>query len=253
MKISDIRRGTAEVEAGAWISDIPNLPGISLFTRGVQNQDWINLEQRLMQSRVRQASMNYIPSHYCTISASAAAAITNSCLHQTCLRDWRGLDEPYNFELAGKLIFESEFWLFRAGVLWAAEQVGRPSRMGGIVPIITEATIINGILSLTSVDGDTIEDFERGGRMAGEECGLSYEKVYGRNSNADPSRFPAALRDAMSDACRSMRDHGADDANVGAWHSAFLDAARPFISNIDAMFGDAKTVDGVTVITLPTL
>lgn len=254
MKLSDIRIDLALVEAGEWISDIPGLAGIELFTRGVQNEEWLEVEARMMRSRARSSELMGIPREFRTLSNSAANEIINQCLHQTCLKNWRGVDDPYNYEVARRLIFEPENRLFREGLLWAAEQVGRPKELRGHMPIITEASVIvDEIRGHKFEAGATIEDFERGGTAAGEECGRSFEKVYGRNSNADVTKFPAMLRGAMESACEQMKQRGASVENVSAWHDAFLNAARPSIPNIDLMFDRSRTVDGVCILDLAEL
>lgn len=83
-----------------------------------------------------------------SIGATAQEAITNRCLAETSLRDWRGFDESYSSEKAHKLIFEPEFRLFRDGLLWAAGQVGR-KRLITAPPMIHTAETIDGVVHLT--------------------------------------------------------------------------------------------------------
>ncbi len=146
MKLSDIRIDMDVVEAGEWVDNIPILPGIELFTRGYRNKDWCAFEGRLIRSSGSHQASMHVPAEYRGLSHLASDRITNSCLYETCLRDWRGFDEPYDSEKARKLIFEHEFRLFRDGVLWAAMQVGRRrgAAVAAIEPAIIEPVITEG-------------------------------------------------------------------------------------------------------------
>lgn len=130
MNVADLIIDLTVIESGEWIGadwrgPIPGMPGIELFTRGSRNSDWKALENRLLRSKARNSEKMFVPPEYRTLSNSAQDSILNQCLLDTALKDWRGFDEPYSYEKAGKLIYVPEFRLFRDGLIWAAGQVGR--------------------------------------------------------------------------------------------------------------------------------
>lgn len=143
MKLSDLTVDTERQEKGAWVDNIPELEGLKLLVRGVNNADWRRLQTKLIEAIPRKRRI------VGRIDTDDQERIQSSCLLNACLLDWDGLEDDdgkpiaYDKELARKLLFEPEYRAFRDGVVWAAmivaeqtneeqkELLGNLSRLSG--------------------------------------------------------------------------------------------------------------------------
>jgi hypothetical protein len=123
MKLSDITLDAERQENGAWVEEIPELEGVKLLVRGINNSDWRRLQAKLIEAIPRKKRL------VGRIDTDEQDRIQSTCLLNACLLDWDGLEEddgkpiPYSKELARKLLFESSWRKFRDGVVWAANIV----------------------------------------------------------------------------------------------------------------------------------
>ena len=116
LALTDVKIDMAAERDGAWIGDIPDLPGVDLLVRG-----WECPAARALLMRLARKD---------TPLAEAEIHV----LRDVILLDWRGLTddgEAFAFtpDAAAKLLEEPEYRLFRAAVRWASEQVGKSARM----------------------------------------------------------------------------------------------------------------------------
>jgi hypothetical protein len=120
MKLSDIALDSERQEKGAWVDEIPELEGLKLLVRGVNNVDWRRLQVKLMEAIPRKKRLSG------RIDTDEQDRIQSTCLLNACLLDWDGLEDddgkpiPYEKDMARKLLFEPEYRKFRDGVVWAA-------------------------------------------------------------------------------------------------------------------------------------
>lgn len=115
MKLDTLKRGYAMLNAGIWVDDIPQamFKGISLKVRRLWNPDYRELHAQLSEE-----TSDLSPE-------GNAERITTACLLQTCLLDWKGIDEPFTAALAADLAADPEAGqAFRGAVLWAANSAG---------------------------------------------------------------------------------------------------------------------------------
>jgi hypothetical protein len=123
MKLSDIAMDNERSERGAWVDDIPELEGLKLCVRGINNSDWRRLQTKLIESVPRKKRVG-------RLDPDEADRIQSTCLLQACLLDWDGLENddgspiPYDKDMARRLLFEPQFRKFRDGVVWAGTVVG---------------------------------------------------------------------------------------------------------------------------------
>jgi hypothetical protein len=126
MKLSDIALDSERQEKGAWVGDIPELEGIKLLVRGVNNSDWRRLQAKLIEAIPRKKRVG-------RMDVDEQDRIQSTCLHSACLLDWEGLEDeegkpiPYSKDLAHKLLFDPEYRKFRDAVVWAATFVAEQS------------------------------------------------------------------------------------------------------------------------------
>ncbi len=129
MKLSDIRVDASLAEIGDWVDNIPDLGGVRLKVRGLNNKDYRKMSSKLFQNipRAQKAGGQLDP--------EIADAITSRCLLNTVLMDWDGIVDdddnkiPYSKDLAEKLLFDPEYASFRDSVVWAANVVGTKSNV----------------------------------------------------------------------------------------------------------------------------
>ena len=120
MKLSDIALDSERQEKGAWVEDVPELEGLKLLVRGINNSDWRRLQAKLIDATPRKKRLAG------RIDPDEQDRIQTKCLLNACLLDWDGLEEddgkpiPYDKKLAEKLLTEPEYRKFRDGVVWAA-------------------------------------------------------------------------------------------------------------------------------------
>lgn len=118
MKLSDIKRGYAGMNAGAWVGDIPFplFGGIRLKVRRLWNPDYQALHDKLEEERGEVAQVD---------RADTDREITDECLISTCLLGWEGVDDAYTADAARDLLADPEAGpSFRSAVIYAANHVG---------------------------------------------------------------------------------------------------------------------------------
>jgi hypothetical protein len=129
MKLSDITVDAERLEKGAWVDNIPDMEGLRLKVRGANNVDWRRLQSRLLDAVPRKKRLGG------RLDPDEQDRITASCLLNTCLMDWDGLEGddgnplPYSKEWADKLIKEPEYRRFRDAVIWAASIVAEENNI----------------------------------------------------------------------------------------------------------------------------
>ena len=121
MKLSEIKTDPRLGE-GAWVHDIPALPGLALKVRSIGCDD----AQRLLRKQVRD-----IPRarRLTGLDPADERSNMNVVLKKVILLDWSGLEDeegrpiPYSAEMAARLIEEPEYEMFRDAVLFASGAV----------------------------------------------------------------------------------------------------------------------------------
>ena len=56
--MSDSKTDVAKVEQGAWVDKIPEMEGLRLKVRGINNKDWRKLQQRMFSAVPRKKRQN---------------------------------------------------------------------------------------------------------------------------------------------------------------------------------------------------
>jgi hypothetical protein len=110
LKLGDIKQATSKIEQGAWVKDLPNLPGVSVRVRGYGNSDY----RRLLAKLRPQFSDDPVEQE----------KVDNRLLAETILLDWDGIDDtPYSPETARELLADPDLAVLRMGVNYAASVV----------------------------------------------------------------------------------------------------------------------------------
>lgn len=114
MKISDLKKGYAGMNAGVWVDGIP-LPlfgGVKLKVRRLWNPDYAALHDKLSDVSS-------------DLSAQAnERRITDECLIGACLLDWEGLEDAFSADVARDLLADVEAGpAFRSALIYAAAHV----------------------------------------------------------------------------------------------------------------------------------
>lgn len=120
MKLSEIKSVSQKIEQGAWVRDLPNLPGVAVKVRGYGNTDYrrvlLKLRGELSQEQLK--------------DDAAQDAVQVRLLHETILEDWSGIeDAAYSPALAQKLLSDPDLAVFRSGVEYAAGVVARDGQI----------------------------------------------------------------------------------------------------------------------------
>lgn len=123
MKMSSIAIDPTKREQGAWVSDIPELPGVRLKVRGSECAEARRLRSALIEQLPRQKRIR------ARLDAEDQDQITGAVLHRVLLLDWDGIEDdqdqpvPYSKEQALEYLTDPRFSVFRSGALWAANVV----------------------------------------------------------------------------------------------------------------------------------
>lgn len=123
MKITDLKLNLEQVDNGIWVSDIPELEGVSFLVRGTESQAYQRAMRKALQGVGRKARMAAIndPTKY--------EDLTNRLIAEHLLLDWKGVDDddgkaiPFDRALATTLMTSREYTPFRRAVLYAVERV----------------------------------------------------------------------------------------------------------------------------------
>ena len=124
MKLSAIRINSAMREQGQWIDNIPDLGGVKLKVRGVDNTDARRLRAKLV------AEMPPTDKPRNVLTDEAAERLTVAILSESILMGWQGLENedgtPIVFSIpqAAEILANPDFALFRNGVNFAANIIG---------------------------------------------------------------------------------------------------------------------------------
>lgn len=136
MKLSDIAVNATAIERGRWVSIGHVMPGVRLKVRGVENEDYQRLFNKLV-TEIPRAERLKGP------DAALMRDITTRLLVETVLIDWDGIDNddgsplPYSKEKAREVLSNPNLIAFRKAVEWAAGVVGEDDLAE------TEATVKN--------------------------------------------------------------------------------------------------------------
>lgn len=123
MKMSEIAIDPERQEGGAWVKDIPELPGVELRVRGSECRAARKLRNALIDQIPRKRRVGG------KVDPKDQEDITTALLHRVILLDWRGIEddddqpEAYSKERALTYISDPRYQTFRTGVLWASNVV----------------------------------------------------------------------------------------------------------------------------------
>lgn len=129
MKLSEMKINAAAIEQGEWIgaahgTPIPNMGDLCLKVRGLGNSDFRKLRARLEEAVPRGKREGG------KIADDEAERIFVSCLANTVLQDWSGVENDdgsqveFSPAVAAKIMSEPDLAPFKYAVAWAASQVG---------------------------------------------------------------------------------------------------------------------------------
>lgn len=115
MKIADMKKGYAAMNGGVWVKDIPAplFEGISLKVTRLFTPAYNELHDKLIEDGT-------------DLSEEAnERRISNECLAQTVLLDWKGVDDAFSIDTVRDLLGDPELGpAFRSAVLWCAQNIG---------------------------------------------------------------------------------------------------------------------------------
>lgn len=129
MKATAFKRDSSRVEAGEWVDDIADFPGVRLKVRGLKSLAFSEAQAKLQrqippQERGEDGS----------ISPTLAYAVLGKAMHQAVLLDWDGLEdddgEPlkYDADLAMTWLTDMDYSHFAEAVMAAGQVVDRRAR-----------------------------------------------------------------------------------------------------------------------------
>ena len=114
MKLQDARDITTKIEQGAWVRNLPNLPGVAVKVRG-----WGNSDHR----RIRAKMATETPPEQLS-DPQIQDALQARAILETILVDWSGFDDcPFTRENAEMVLHDSTLAVIRAGIEYAAGTV----------------------------------------------------------------------------------------------------------------------------------
>jgi hypothetical protein len=119
MKLGDIRATTQKIEQGAWVGDLPNLPGISVKVRGTFNADYNRMLAKLRTEMSPDEWRN----------TEVQEALDAQLLLDTILIDWDGIeDAEYSRQAAQEMLTNPEYSVFKRAVAYAGNVVAREGK-----------------------------------------------------------------------------------------------------------------------------
>ena len=119
MKLKEIAESTKKIESGAWVEDLPNLPGVAIKARGTFNSDYNRLFQK-MRAKLSPADL---------MNDEVNEEIETQLLVETILLDWKGIDDAqYSKNLALELLRDPNMAILRRAVVYAGNVVVREGR-----------------------------------------------------------------------------------------------------------------------------
>lgn len=119
MKLSSLEIDSAKIEAGAWVSRIPGLPGISLKVRGRQNT---------LSKAFRAKALEAIPraERITGLSEAVSDKIDLDDLVENVLLDWSGFEDdagaplPFTKDLARRYLADPDYVILRGAIEYAS-------------------------------------------------------------------------------------------------------------------------------------
>jgi hypothetical protein len=119
VKLKEIRETTKKLEDGAWVQDLPNLPGVAIKARGTFNSDYNRLFQKL-RNKLNQAEL---------MDDTVNEEIETQLLVETILLDWKGIDDaPFDKAKVADLLREPELAVLRRACVYAGNVVVREGK-----------------------------------------------------------------------------------------------------------------------------
>lgn len=125
MDIKKIKVDSAVIEAGEWVSDLPEMGDLKLKVRGEDNEAF----KKYMNKRLRSVPKG-ARNRDGTLPPAVLEALTGEAYLETVLIDWDNLrdgDTPitYDKELARTFLTDKDYRDFFGAVRWAAQNVAR--------------------------------------------------------------------------------------------------------------------------------
>jgi len=128
VKLSDIMVNATAIEQGEWIgkahgTPIPGMGDLCLKVRGTANSDYRTLMAKLSAAIPRAKKISG------SVTPQEVAEMVATCLSETVLLDWSGLDDengplPFSKPMAFKMLVDPRMAPFKDAVEWAGEAVG---------------------------------------------------------------------------------------------------------------------------------
>jgi hypothetical protein len=109
---------TQKIESGAWVKNIPNLPGLALKVRGLGNSDY----RRLLMKIRADLSPDEIADE------GKQAEVDAKLLQETILVGWDGMEDEFTPDNVRTWLTDPELAVFRSGVVYAASTVAQDGR-----------------------------------------------------------------------------------------------------------------------------
>lgn len=122
MKLSDMTVDPLAIETGEWVDNIPDCYDLRIKARGLNNQDYKRMQQRLLRNASRADRM---PDRW----SDTLDLVQTKCLAETCLIDIENFvhpdGKPVTVAEAKTLILEPKYRPVRDAVLYAASLIGQ--------------------------------------------------------------------------------------------------------------------------------
>jgi hypothetical protein len=124
MKLSTITVDPKAIEDGEWVKNLPEMGDLELKCRGQNSAAWKTHTRKLINQLPRK-----LRNRPDGLPPQVADDINNKCLIEVGLLDWKNLElddgvHAYSKELAGQLIADPVYQLFRDACLIATARVG---------------------------------------------------------------------------------------------------------------------------------
>lgn len=125
MDISNLKKSTDKVEAGEWVSDIPQMGELRLRVRGLGSETY-----KQVFSRKQRAVVKADRERDGSIKEEVLHRIRGEALHETILLEWDGLTADgkcyaFDKDVALTWLTDPEFEDFHFATLYAAGVVGK--------------------------------------------------------------------------------------------------------------------------------
>lgn len=125
MDISALKRDSAKVEAGEWVSDIPGMEDVRLRVRGLSSPTVVALRSRKERKVSRDGR-----ERDGSLKADIALRILGEVLHEGVLLDWDGFTKnkqplPYDAKQAEEWLTNPDYVAFADAVVYAAQIVDK--------------------------------------------------------------------------------------------------------------------------------